>query len=195
MVTVPNFFRNDRGQAITLEGITAALIVISAVLFAVSTTSIAPFVSNSADQSTIADNNNLATDTLQIASVRDGLAHDAVFSHVTVTAFTDPSRAADAGYIVADVAEETIIDKGRTYNMYVLYTNASTGEREQRPIVYTGEPSETAATVSVPVAIYDDMDSPYSDTTVENSPFYADDIDTNSQLYQSMKIRLVVWEV
>jgi len=195
----------ERGQAHTLEAFTAALIVVSGVLFALQSTAVTPLTASTSNQHIENQQQAVAADLLATAA-ENGTLRPAV-------AFWDPDEesfvgASERGFYAnggppnafGARLNETFGRLGTSgtrvaYNVYVRYRLPDNSSR-RLSMVYMGSPSDNAASASRTVALYDD--TPLSgpvDGTVSTREFYAPDAAPNAALYTVVEVQIVVWQI
>lgn len=158
---------SDRGQAYTLEALIAALLLVTAVLFAMQSVVITP-TSAGQDRDVSAQQHQMASDALSTAAndgelsrlVRFWDCSDGGFSHGTFISGSPADQWMETEGYPSDLAPiedvgETLnytFDAGTRYNLELVYTNASGGQEVSR-IVYQGTPGDDVVTASHTVAI------------------------------------------
>ncbi|WP_246987835.1 DUF7288 family protein [Halorientalis marina] len=204
--------RDDRSQAYTLEGVFAAIIVLSAMLYGLQIVDVGPWTSESAERTE--QLRSQAADTLDLA------ASNGTLSRAVRCYGTAGKRAFDGGRLNTGTPRSTTLERmlNKTfderdyeYNLYFYYWDGS-GEQERvvasRQFETSGDiaaPSDAAAIVSRRIAVYDDQSSLYTtetdarecgtefDSLKDTSPFYMPDAEPDKPLYNIVEVRLVVW--
>ena len=211
--------RTDRGQAYTLEGFVGAIIVLTAVLFAVQSIVITPTTGGAIDRTVQAQLQQEAADALTVAE------NDGELSHIVRYWSEDGGPdGAEEGYYNADVPEtqrgnytssqfadpgemnanfgqvldERFEESGRNYNVELVYRSGDDGENSSSfHLVYQGRPSPNAFTGSYTVTLYDEQGLTAPDnrdqTLAESDEYPIPNIDNDSELYNVVEVRLVVW--
>lgn len=193
-----------RGQAHTLEGVAAALVVVLSVVFALQVTAVTPLTASTASQhienqeraaaagvlATAADNGSLSS-TLRYWNETNGTFHNA----------TGLGYYASAGPPTAFGAHlnETFLERGIAFNVYVHYRSGG-GERKTRTLVHLGEPSDNAVSASRIVTLYDDdrlyaANHTLTNATLANASYFARDRDPASHVYQVVEVEVVAWRM
>lgn len=205
--------RRDRGQAYTLEGLTAAFFLLLATLLALQAVILTPITVGSVDEGSQSRLRAEASDVLQTTANRE--SEDLTY-HVLHWSPLDRTFAGAesprVGYgtegppgVFGRLLEESFETRGRNYNVIVRYRrNNSTTAGVQR-MVYQGEPSRSAVVASYTVALFDDMrltGPARSRTTIgemdtnatdnDDSYFYVPDV-ADGPLYNVVEVRLIVW--
>jgi len=204
----------DRGQAFTLEGVVAAMMVLIALLFALEAVLVTPITTGAVDEGTQSRLGAEASDVLRITADRadEDLAHWARYWSPVNRTFAGAESPA-VGYGVAGPPGEfgtmlatTFTDRGRNYNVILHYrTGDPTNATGTVRMVYQGEPSESAVARSYTVTLFDDMTltGPHAtgarldemDTNAtdnEDGYFYAPDA-FDGVVYNVIEVRIVVW--
>ncbi|NEU56723.1 hypothetical protein [Halorussus sp. MSC15.2] len=194
-----------RGQVHTLEAFTAALLVVSGVLFALQTTAVTPLTASTSNQHIENQHQSAAGDLLATAA-ENGTLRPAVtfwdpgngkFVGATSRGFYANGGPPNALGAALNQTFGNFSTSGRriAYNVYVRYRTAGNATRRQT-MVYMGSPSDNAATATRTVAVYDG--SPLAgpgDGNVSSANFYAPDAAPNASLYNVMEVRIVVWQM
>ena len=197
--------RDARGQAHTLEAFTAALLVVSAVLFSLQATAVTPLTASTSNQHIENQQRTAASDLLAVNAERGTLRSAALFWDPGEKSFVDASERqfyVDGGppNAFGESLNETFgnlsTDGNRVaYNVFVNYRLPDNTSRQQT-MVYMGSPSDNAAAATRTVTIYDD--TPLAGPTDENvtaARFYAPDAAQNATLYNVLEVRIVVWQM
>jgi len=180
-----------------VEGILAATILLTAVLFSVQATVTTPASSGATDST--AQKQALAQDALLAVENNESLSYVARYW----VPGTGTSSAGFQGDVftntsLGETLSETFTDRGLQYNLYIEYYNNSTASRTERKYLrQSGTPDETAVTASHAVTLYDDMPlTSKASGTVSDADFYvADDTapEPNRLVFAVVEVRLVVW--
>jgi hypothetical protein len=211
---------DDRGQAFTLEGFVASIVLLSAVLFALQATVITPTSGGQVSESTRGQLSTEASDLM------DALADD------PETNFANAIRRWDATGQVFDGAvddssgygsegpppelfdeafEETFTERGYTYNLVFHYRGGNVSDLNDGggtlALVYRGPPAPDAVSVSQTVTLFDnttldqevnnddrqlwEYDTDPSDG--DDGYFPIPDAAPRSPLYNVVEVRLTVW--
>lgn len=193
-----------RGQAHTLEGVVAAMLVISSVIIALQVTAVTPLTASTASQHIEMQERASAAGTLGAAR-SDGLLRP------TLLYWNDSSaRFHDSGVEgyyssggppteFGEMLDETFGEDGYAFNVNARFATAE-GDIQNRPLVYMGQPSDSAASASVTVTLYDSdviLDAAHEKTGDElaSSPFFAGNIDEDSHVYAVVDVEVTVWRM
>jgi len=199
----------DRAQAHTLEAITAAMILISALVFALQVTAVTPLTGSTSSQHienqqaavaegvlATADENGTLVSTLLYWNESEGRWHGATADGYV----RGPPETA-----FGDVLEQTFLERGIAFDLTLYYVDDS-GARQRERIVDLGEPSDHASTVRRLVTLTDNdqlrnPDESLSATTLEDvsdsdsDSYVVGDADEDQSLYSTVEVELVVWRM
>jgi len=199
---------SDRAQAYTLEGLAAAILVLSAFLFALQAIVVTPMTPGTVDRESRAELDAQVRDVLHAAHANRTLTRevlrwntsDGTFysdDHEVTSRYGHGSRTPEGEF--GALLNQTFDQRGFTYNVYVEYRSASNPTTSEEVVyINRGEPTDNAVSASVSIALFDDMrlTSPANTTlgaTGNTTAFYADDIDSSGPLYNVVVVRVVVW--
>jgi hypothetical protein len=193
--------QDDRGQAHTLEAFTAALLLVGSIIFALQVTAVTPLTASTSSQ-------HIENQQLQVArglldsGVENGSIREAVLNwNDSAGSF---ANASDEGYYVTGgpsdttfgaMLNRTFLERGIAVNVNVLYVTTGGDIRSER-LVYLGTPSDNAVAVSRGIALYDDETLADGSTTLnESSSFFAPDVDSDGDLYNAVRVEVIVWRM
>jgi len=208
----------DRGQAFTLEGLIGAILVITALWYAVQVVVITPTTGGAVDSSVRADLHQQAEDSLLIASQADDeplstLVRNWSQSQRTFSGAVNP----DIGYgtqpipgAFGDMLNETFASRGRLYNIEVSFLNPDPSNGTGSiPMASQGTPSTGSVVATQRVVLYDNMTlSSASAGTAElwqydtyptknpidgKSGYYPVPNAVDGPVYNVLEVRLIVW--
>lgn len=204
-----------RGQAHTLEAITAALLVLSAVVFALQVTAVTPLTGSTSSQHIENQQTELA-EGLLTAEDRNGTLREALLFGNKSTGEWRFHDASEDGYTsggpptaFGTALDETLLDRGIAFNVYVGYPSSNTtghldvdnATRQSVQLVNLGEPSDHATTATRLVTLYDSdrlrkEDGSASATTVGDGGLYAThDVSPETDVYTVVEVEVVVWRM
>lgn len=200
----------DRGQAFTLESLVAALLVLTALLFALQAVVITPNSAGSLDRDTQAELIQESSDNLVTAENDGELSRMVRFWDTDNGTFADDPVDPDGNYDddngyrhdllpVQDLGESLnhTVRAGNQYNVILAYQTAS-GDRETQRLVYQGTPGQEVVTTSYAVTLTDDqlVTGPYEgDQTLDDASDSGDMPieDLPGPIYNVVEVRLVLW--
>lgn len=193
-----------RAQAHTLEGIVAAMIILSSVVIALQVTAVTPLTASTANQHI--ENQEGASAAGVLASARDaGLIRPTLlYWNATAAGF---HGAGETGYYTdggpptafGELLNDTFGNAGYAFNVEANYVTPAGNHRERR-LVYMGRPSDSAAAAAYTVTLYDGdrlLDDSGSQTTqrLDSTPYFADDLGAESTVYAVIDVEVVVWRM
>jgi len=193
-----------RAQAHTLEGIVAALLVLSSVVIALQVTAVTPLTASTASQHIEMQERASAAGVLSAARSDDQIRPTLLYWNESGARF---HGAGTNGYyttggpptVFGDRLDEAFGDQGYAFNVVARYVRADGNIRERR-VVYMGRPSDSAASSSATVTLYDsdrlrDATGNETEETVATNPFFVDDIDEQSNVYAVVEVEVIVWRM
>jgi hypothetical protein len=193
----------DRAQAHTLEGIIASLLVLTALLVALQTTSVTPLTASTSSQHIENQHTETARGVLAAAAESGALRTAILYWDETDSSFHNtggaayyPNRPPD-NISFGRTLNRSFDQQNVAYNVYFQYDDTDgTGEKQ---FIYRGQPSDNAISVSRTVVVTDEnrlygADGTPTNTTVGNaSGFYAPD--AGGAVYNTVEVRVVVWRL
>ncbi|MCU4752711.1 hypothetical protein OB919_12115 [Halobacteria archaeon AArc-curdl1] len=215
--------RDERGQAFTLEGFTAAFILLIAVLFAVQSVVITPSSGGAVDRTAQAQVQQQVQDALIVAQQDGELSELVRFVDVDDTtdefqSFHNESDGGQGAYTASDFGNSSQLgqnastlgailngnlEAGQNYNVELYYQTNDEGDRESISLVDEGAPSSTAVTASYTVVLHENQSvtAPGSDQQLGNISIseegeYIPNLnpgDDDAGLYNVVEIRVTVW--
>ena len=192
---------SERGQAFTLEAITASLLLIGGLVFALQATAVTPLSASTSSQHIENQQQAVAEGALTTA-LEDGSLRRAVL-------FWDRSNSefhgASERYYVDDTPDNEFGDaldrafgsRNIVANVYIHYREGD--RRIRQRMIYRGEPSDNAVSASVVLTLFDDdvVHDSSGDPTgprLDSTPdFYVSDANTGSGVYNIVEVEVVVW--
>jgi len=205
---------DDRGQAFTLEGIVGAIIILTAVLFALQSLIITPTTGGTVDPEVRESLRQQGEDVLTLAAnnesrglqwlVRYWVPRERTFANATnpTVGYGTVAPPAPTGTLL----KETFTAKGRTFNLYLRYQGRNRSDGPGRvPVVVRGDPSDSAVVANQRVTLYDNMTltAPDSsnvelweyDTNASNGDdsYYPVPDAVDGPVYNVVEVRLIVW--
>ena len=193
----------DRAQAHTLEAITASLILVSSLVFALQVTAVTPLTGSTSSQH-IENQQAAAAEGALAAAVENGTLTPTLL-YWNESESNWHGATAD-GYVqgppptaFGDTLEEMFLGRGIVFDLTLYYVDDD-GDRQREPIVDLGEPSDHASTASRTVTLADgdalrQPDGSASDTALSNASYLVSDADPDQTLYSVVEVELVVWRM
>ncbi|MCU4716591.1 DUF7288 family protein [Halapricum hydrolyticum] len=156
----------DRGQAFTLEGIISAIIVLTALLYALQAVTITPTTGGTVDQGVRTEIQQQADDILVVAGTDEtnqlsALARNWSQTRQTFYGAVNPRIGYGDEQIpgsLGTMLSETFDERDRMYNVEMRYLPKDPSDGIQRTVIASrGTPSDSAVAASYQVTLYDNM--------------------------------------
>jgi hypothetical protein len=200
---------DDRGQAYTLESLIAALLLVTAVLFALQSVVITPTSAGLQDRDVQAQQGQIASDLLVTAANDGELSRLVRFWDCSDGGFSTDDDAGvwaeDGGYQTDTVPVqdfgETLnhtFDAGTRYNVELVYANDSGGQ-DVSQIVYQGTPGDDVVTASYTVVLTDGQRVTGRDAGTQtltsgcSDPAIPELTGGSGNVYNVVEVRVVLW--
>ncbi len=196
----------ERGQAFTLEGFFGAIIVLTALLFALQAVVLTPTTGGLADRSVQSQVQQEAQDAL-VVSNQDGNLSETVRNWDGEGGFNETdgqtgpegnqtylTEGFDNVSTLGKILNQSFAERGWSYNVDLHYTN-ETGSHETRTLVYQGSPSSDAVTASYTVTLYEAQEagpknlSQYDEEADWSIPRSSD----SDHVYNVVEVRVTLW--
>lgn len=193
-----------RGQAHTLEGIVGAMLILSSVVIALQVTAVTPLTASTASQHIEMQEGASAAGILSAARSDNLIRPTLLHWNESGAKFHGAGR--DGYYTQGGpptafgaLLNETFSEEGYAFNVVARYVTAE-GSIREREVVDMGHPSDSAASASYSVTLYDsdrirDASGTKTTKTLAETPFFADDAASNSQVYAVVDVEVVVWRM
>jgi hypothetical protein len=193
----------DRGQAHTLEAITAAMILVSSLVFALQVTAVTPLTGSTSSQHIENQQGAVAEGVLATAEENGTLVPTLLYWNESADNW---HGATSDGYVrgpppttFGGVLERAFLQQGIAFDLTLYYVDDD-GDRQRVPIVDLGDPSDHASTARRIVTLSDgdqlrEPDESPSATTLEDASYVVDDQDADQALYSVVEVELVVWRM
>jgi hypothetical protein len=200
----------SRGQAHTLEGVVAGLVLLSGLVFALQATAVTPLSASTSSQHLENQQQATAEGVLATAAEHGALKPAVLFRGDENSDGNSEFHSADNGEFYTtsappnefgDILSQAFGGRGLAFNAYVVYRRPD-GRAVRQRMVYRGEPSDNAASASRLVTLYDD-DNLYTSgdlignptgPTVSASNFYAPDT-ASAGIYNVIEVEVIVWRM
>jgi len=197
-----------RGQAHTLEGVVAALLLLASLVFALQSTAVTPLSASTSSQHIENQQESMADGVLSIAAEEGELLTAVVYWDESTESLHDIGGGGYAndgdypsGFVLGDLLTESFSERGIAYNVWIQYRTPS-GEQRERRLAYRGVPSDNAVTVSRVFTVYDDTPLAEADGTDDSltvsdpgANFYMPDSSPSTDTYNTVRIELTVWRM
>ena len=193
-----------RGQAHTLEAVTAGLLLLSTVVFALQVTAVTPLTGSTSNQHIENQQAAMAEGVLDTAAANATLKPTLLAWNVTGERF---HGATDDGFPnggpptpFGATLDDTFRSRGVATDVTVSFLRPD--ERVVSiPLVDMGAPSDNAAVATTTVTLFDD-DHVHDADGIPSGPrldgtdaFYAADVSPDSPVYNVLRIEVVVWRI
>ncbi len=203
------FWDSTRGQAFTLEAVISALIVLTAVLFAVQSTVVTPNSTGGIDTDTRDELGSQAQDVLAVTAEqpRQNLSYyvrywnnsstERTFAKAIRPGIGYGERQPPGGF--GERLEATFTAEGYNYNVVLSYHQPKGVETSETVMVYRGAPDQNAVTAVYPVTVFDSdtLTGPSSTNKsiedISSQIYPIKDVGANSPIYNVVEVRLTVW--
>ncbi|WP_096391200.1 DUF7288 family protein [Halopenitus persicus] len=208
--------RDSRGQAHTLEAVAAAIVLLSAILFALQVTAVTPLSGSTSNQHIETQQAELAQGLLAGEAENGSLKRTLLYYNTS--AEDDGFHGATGGRGQYDgtlptgpdapafgpALSETFLERGTAVNVDLYYLRD--GDRRRQPLIELGTPSDHAATATHRVTLFEadailGSDGTPTDETVaeaaSNGTYFVDrDVDgTNSPVFNVVEVEVTVWRM
>lgn len=207
---------DDRGQTFTLEVLIGVIILLAAVAFALQAVSISSNTASIADSELRGQQVGLAEGLIEHNAENSNLTAALLYWNETDGRFIDSD--VDEGFYVSpspnttfgenvslgESLEAVLDDPQIRYNINLVYYEDSDGnERDSQLLVESGTPSNDAVRIVDTVTLTDDMRLVDRNETVrdptlgelEPGEFYAPNVDEDRELYNVIRVEVVLWQV
>ena len=211
---------DERGQAFTLEGLIAAIVLLTAVLFALQAVVITPTTGGSVDRGVQAQVDQQLTDAMLVGA-EDGNFSELVryYSAENETAncpwnqdecwyqetasnqsvYNSSTFAEELDFVVGDVLDEHFVNQsGKSYNVEFVYFDEDGENRTTKDVVRMGGArSDSAVTASYMVVLHEEheLTAPDSEGTSIDDDDHSYPIPNVSEeeFYNIVEVRVTVW--
>jgi hypothetical protein len=204
----------DRGQMYTLEGVIGALVIISAVVFAMQSVVLTPASGGDVGPQERIDLRNQAEDVLVLSVQND------TFDLSRLTRYWSQSKRTFYGGLnprlgygtreppgaIGTILNETFASQGRQYNLHLRYRPADPANHTRStPVVYQGTPGGSAVVATQTITLFDNqtLTAPGTgnvelwqydtDPTDSDDGYYPIPNAIDGPVYNVVEVRLVVW--
>ncbi|WP_096392994.1 hypothetical protein [Halorubrum trapanicum] len=196
---------DDRGQAHTLEAFTAALLLVTGLIFATQATAVTPLSASTSNQHVENQAGIAAQDLLSTTDASGDL--EAALLYYDNGSFVGAANG--EGYAgmppeshpLHDPLTEAFGDRQIAFDIDVYYPEDGGNETGDVSMVDMGSPTDNAATASVRVALYGDDrfgadDQHVLSTDGPGRGYFADPADGDGEvLYTVVEVRITAWQM
>lgn len=194
----------DRGQAFTLEGLVAGVLILTALLFALQAVAVTPGTPGADIEPEIRQQ---TVDMLDIAE-QEGALDEMVryFDNDTTDTFHNATDST-VGYGSAvpdtrfgELLDETFHERGKVVNVIVEYSREDRVGTASERLIYRGAPPSASTVASSTVTLYSNqtLTGPGGEETTlaeaaEAGTFPIPNIDPDGPLHNVVHVRVIVW--
>ena len=203
---------DDRGQARALEAITAGMLLLASIVFALQVTAVTPLTGSTSSQH-IENQQAKIAEGILAAEAENGTVVRSLLAWNESGQFADAKPGGFHGggppTVFGSVLNRTLRERNIAFNVKVFYLMEDDGEvvRDSEQLVDLGSPSDHASTATRSFTVYDDdvlhtIDggrAEPTDTTLENASMGAGsylgyDVD-DGPVYNVLEVEVVVWRM
>ena len=191
---------DGRGQAHSLEAITAGMLLLASVLFALQVTAVTPLTGSTSSQHIENQQERLAEGVLAAEAENGTVVPTLLYWNESGRfhgAATDGYHSGGPPTAFGAVLNRTLRDRNIAFDVNVYYVREN-GDRERRPMVDLGSPSDHASTATRSFTLYDDSRIRYANgsvgPTLANASYFAPDT-SPSRVYNVVELEVVVWRM
>lgn len=203
----------QRGQTFTLEALIGAILLLAAVAFALQAVSISSNTASIADTELRGQQAGLAEGVVDRHADEGTLTAVILYWNESAQQFHMADER--SGYYISPDANTTfgntsfgaslegmLADSQIKYNIKLVYRGVN-GSQETQQLVEAGTPSENAVRITETVTLTDDSmlvdpdENPRENATLGEigEEFYAPNVDPDRDLYNVVRIEVVLWEI
>lgn len=203
-----------RGQAHTLEGIIAALLLLSSLVFALQVTAVTPLSASTSSQH-IENQLEATAEGVLTTAAENGTLRPSILLVNSTSGYFYGANERERMYLnggpptpFGKRLNETFRDRGVAVNLNLRYVKSTTGDYGGHSVVHFGNPSENAATARTTVTLYDDDEfyrptdhgpEPTGETLKEaktaDDPGYVLSDSHDGPVYRVLIVEVVVWRM
>ena len=213
-MTVPGLSRESRrGQAFTLEGVVAALVIVAALAMSLQAVVVTPTTRGTVDEDVRTGLRQQADDTLSLTASNEptDLSYLVRYWQPNGQTFAEAENP-QIGYgmagpplLLGRLLNTTFTERGYLYNVEVVYRTGDPGRDRRLTMVRQGTPDENAVVAAHAVTLYDNetLTSPGAggaelweyDTTLADGDggYYPVPDVVGGPVYNHVEVRVVVW--
>lgn len=200
---------DDRGQALTLEGVAAAILLLAAVGFALQMTAVTPLSASTSSQHVENQLQSTGEGVLGSTAEHGELKEAVLYWNSTENEFHREDdldvgeqyyRAGPPPNAFGDALQAAFGDRNIAYNVDVHYYDGN-GNMATQQMVNQGQPSDHAVSASRTVELTntDTLSVESSNEMLEeleyDDEFYVPDTDEESEHYNLVRVEVIVWRI
>ena len=211
---------DERGQAFTLEGLIAAIVLLTAVLFALQAVVITPTTGGSVDRGVQAQVDQQLTDAMLVGAEDGNLSELVRYYSITndsadcpwnqeecwyqetpgnESVYNSSTFADELDFVLGDILDEHFVNQsGKSYNVEFIYYEASGENRTTKDVVRMGGArSDSAVTASYMVVLFEDQaltapDNDDDDVIADAESYPIENVE-DEEFYNIVEVRVTVW--
>lgn len=192
---------DERSQALTLEAVTAAILLLVAVGFALQITAVTPLSASTSSQH-LENQLQSSTEGILASTAETGALRSSVLYWNESTAEFNGSgeatyyRSGPPDNEFGTALANSFSDRNIAYNVVVHY-QTETGEQRSQRMIYQGSPSDHAISASRTVLLQD-TDNLTGSQNIEvqsSSSFYAPDSASGEIFYNLVRVEVIAWRI
>lgn len=204
---------DHRGQAFTLEGVVAALVLVGALAMSLQAVVVTPTTRGTVDEDVRTDLRQQVRDTLSLAASEEPADLSYLIRNWEPNGRTFAgAENPQIGYgmdgpplLLGHLLNTTFSQRGYLYNVEVVYRTRDPGRERRLVMVRQGTPDENAVVASQPVTLYDnttltsrgsgDAELREYDTTLGDGSggYYPVPDVVDGPVYNQVEVRVTVW--
>lgn len=197
----------DRGQAMTLEAVTAAILLLAAIGFALQVTAVTPLSASTSSQHVENQLEATGEGALASAAASGSLQEAVLYWNRSEQKFN--KAVGDRAFYTAgpppnefgEILQEAFDNRNVAYNVYVHYETAG-GTIETQQMVRQGQPSDHAISASRAIELTDD-DRLVSQNfmtgqrlgNLSSGEFYVEQTSVDGTHYNLVRIEVIAWRI
>jgi hypothetical protein len=198
---------SERAQLFTLEAFVAAIVLLATLAFSLQAVGISSNTASGGEMEIQSQHAGLAEGVLA-ETVEDGsLKQTLLYWNVTANSFHHADDS-DGGYYISrspptafgDLLQPRFDERQVRYNINLSFRNEN-NDRQRQQLVESGTPGGEAVQVVQTVTLYDEDQLVDENGTSRNvtladvdEGFYAPDTGTDSQIYNVIRVEVVLWQ-
>lgn len=196
----------SRGQAFTLEAVTAGVVVLGGLLFALQVSGVTSLTASTAGGQALEQQEAVTESSLDTAAANESLRPTLLYWDDDSEEFHNVSEVDETFYTVGPptafgaILNESLDSRNLAYNVNLVYVDEN-GTVDERALVRNGMPSDDAVRATRTVTLYDDdrlllANGTASNTTLsDTSAFYVPDRYPDGPIYNVVRVEVVAWRI
>lgn len=193
---------DERGQALTLEAVSGAILLLLAIGFALQMTAVTPLSASTSSQhlenQLRASGEGVLTSTAESGALKSAVLNwnesGGKFHNASDTGYY---RSGPPDNEFGDALDRAFGDRNIAYNV-IIHHQLADGSRFTQRMIYQGKPSDHAVSASRTVSLFDADNLTAGDggPVVQNaSTYFAEDAATDDSLYNLVRVEVIAWRI